>query len=156
MRLDAVYLVAPVPKPPSVPTRRAFLVAGATFCAGLGLGGACGYAVGVGRGAGPAGEEELPTTGNAELDELRRLAVQAPIEELVEKWLYFLDSFAQHYRRDEVLPRGVARLADHVLATPGLPQRRAFATAIAQVIELAEASVQDELSSRAVALRKLR
>jgi hypothetical protein len=42
MRLDPIYLVAPKPNPPSMPTRRAFLVAGATFTLGAAVGGACG------------------------------------------------------------------------------------------------------------------
>jgi len=162
MRLEPVYLVAPEPEPPKIPTRRAFLLAGATFAAGLTLGGACGYAAGssantsVQTGEGEDDVRELESTGNAELDELRRLAVKAPIEELAEKWLYFLQVSSKDYRHDEVLPRGVERLAKYILATPDLDQRKLIANATAQVIELGEQHLQDRAIRYVPQLRRVR
>lgn len=139
MRLEPVFLVAPAPKPPSMPTRRAFLLAGSTFTLGLGLGGACGYSLGartVAEAAEPApAEVPLESSGDAQLDEMRRLAVKAPVEELFSRRLEFLDVFATYYRDDQVLWRGVARLVSHVLDNERLPGRAAAARQIAQVIE---------------------
>ncbi|MEZ6036568.1 MAG: hypothetical protein R3F29_03750 [Planctomycetota bacterium] len=147
MRLDAVYLVAPKPKPPSVPTRRAFLVAGATFCAGLGLGGACGYVVGVGKGGGPeeeSAEPELVSSGDALLDELRRLATKAPIEELIEKRDDFVRHLYKTYPRDVIAWKGIGRLAEASLSGAAIADRRIFSRYLAQVIAGSDSAVRPE------------
>jgi len=120
MKLDAVFLVAPKPKPPSIPTRRAFLIAGGMFATGAMLGGACGYSIGAAVAPGPAvepgkePEPDLVPSGDVELDELRRLAVKAPIEELVERASRFLQMRVQSYKTDAILWRGVDRLSREV------------------------------------------
>ncbi|MFN3242118.1 MAG: hypothetical protein ACE37K_11445 [Planctomycetota bacterium] len=137
MRIEPVYLVAPKPEQKNVPTRRAFLIAGGTFLAGLGLGGACGFAAGSrgsGKGEG-AVEERLEPTGNAELDELRRLAVEAPVEELMEKATAFLDLLAQKYDSDKIGWRGADRIADQLLNGPARSDGRLLARWLMQVIE---------------------
>ncbi len=96
MKLNPVYLLAPKPKPQSIPSRRAFLIAGGTFLAGVGLGGACGYAAGA-RGSADVGDELKPT-GDANLDRLRWLAVGATIEELIENRLGFLNVLTLKWR----------------------------------------------------------
>lgn len=158
MRLDPVFLVAPKPTPPSMPTRRAFLVAGATFSFGVAIGGACGYSVGAARAAAaaPAGEPELESSGDADLDELRRLAVKAPIEELIERRLTFLKCVSREYRRDPVLWTGVERLADAVESDASFPDRRLSARVIAQVMELADADFRARFEVRARALNAIR
>lgn len=93
-----------------MPTRRAFLIAGSTFAVGSALGGACGYSLGTSKTAAPAADAQ-PSSGNVELDELRRLAVKAPIAELVEQGVFFLHKRDTAYPRDEVLWKGVERLA---------------------------------------------
>jgi hypothetical protein len=130
MRIDPVYVVSPIPPPPSIPTRRAFLMMSGAFVAGSAIGGACGYSMGVGRGqaaeasaptsptAAAGGDVELKTTGDAELDYWRRLAVQAPLDELFEKALPFLTARVATYRMDEVLWRGVARMASEITENP--------------------------------------
>jgi len=127
MRIDPVYVLSPRPQPASVPTRRAFLIASGTFIAGGAIGGACGYSLGVGRGkaadaSSPAGasgnDAELKTTGDAELDYWRRLAVQAPLDELFEKAVPFLTARVSTYKFDDVLWRGVARLTSEIIDNP--------------------------------------
>lgn len=131
MKLEPVYLVAPRPKPPSMPTRRAFLFMGFAFAGGSVVGGACGYSIG----AAIAKSGDLSPTGNAELDELRRLAVKAPLAELVENRLYFMMVFDRKYSSDEVLWRGVERLANAIAADPAFPDRRRMAKVMTLTIE---------------------
>ena len=147
MRLEPVYLVAPKPKPPSMPHRRAFLIAGGTFLAGIGLGGACGYAVGATRSDTPGGADEpnleplLAPSGDSDLDELRRLAVKAPIEELMARSLLFLDLLSDTYRRDEALWHGAARICSELCSNSSLPKRRVTALWLAQVIDRSDADL---------------
>jgi hypothetical protein len=156
MKLEPVYLVVPNPKPASLPNRRAFLIAGGTFLAGIGLGGACGYAAGSRR-LPHEGKPTLPApSGNAELDELRRLALVAPIEELTRRWPQFTDAFGTRYRTDEYLPTGIERLVEQVLADASLPQRRTLARVLAQTIQLGEEPVQARLGDRVAALQRVR
>ncbi len=156
MKLDPVYLVAPS-SAPSMPTRRAFLIAGTTFTLGTAVGGACGYSIGAARStdAAPA-EQDLPPSGDVELDELRRLAVKAPIEELVEKRNNFLASLSRDYRNDEVLWRGVERLTARVIADNSFPQRRVSALFLAQVIQFAEPRFHEKYASVEKELRTIR
>jgi hypothetical protein len=158
MRLEPVYLVGGKKKP-SMPTRRAFLMAGSTLVLGVGVWGACGYSVGlrVGRSEAAGREAGLPpTSGDARLDELRRLALVAPIEELAAKWLVFVDTYAQEYRDDSDLPRGVARLIDYVIQNSSLPDRRTMALVLADVVERGRPRLRDPLLSRVEELRRLR
>lgn len=142
MRLDAVYVLAPKPKPPSMPTRRAFLMAGVAFIAGTSLGGACGYAMGSQQAGGVvAGPEEKPkdeplvSSGNAELDELRRLAVKAPIEELMGRAEWFFERLHEDYARDDMLWTGVGRICEAITQGFEMANRRVFARLLAQFIE---------------------
>lgn len=164
MRLEPVYVVAPAA---SVPTRRAFLLAGGTFAAGMSLGGACGYALGARRAAvapGPADaaadaaaiDEMLKPSGDVELDELRRLAVKAPIEELVEARPVFLTHFSRKYRSDRILWIGIERLCEAVIARTEITNRRIAAQSIIQVVENCEAQLQAKLSSHLMVLRSIR
>ncbi|MCA8966690.1 MAG: hypothetical protein KDC48_17550 [Planctomycetes bacterium] len=124
MRIDPVFLVAPKPAPKAVPTRRAFLMAGGAFAFGSMIGGACGYSLGVAQGAPveataeKGGGEELGSSGDARLDALRRLAVKAPIEELVKNWNEWFAYFDTEYQSDPVLWRGMDRLAEWATANP--------------------------------------
>ena len=158
MRIEPVYLVAPKPEQKNVPTRRAFLIAGGTFLAGLGLGGACGFAAGS-RGSGEgegAMEERLEPTGNAELDELRRLAVEAPVEELMEKATVYLDLLRSKYQGDAVIWRGADRIAAELLENPRATNRRALAHWLAQVIEASPTAGSRDRSEMARQLRRIR
>jgi len=159
MRLDPVFVVAPKPVPPTVPTRRAFLVAGATFVFGAAVGGACGYSAGVAsvapaKSADPA-DAELEPSGDLELDELRRLAVKAPIEELIEKRLVFLNCLSKDYPRDRILWIGVRRLGERVLTDSKVSGRRLFSHFLAQVIEQGEPTLTVSLMPLATDLRRI-
>jgi len=138
MRLDAVFVTAPKAKDPAMPTRRAFLLAGCTFTLGTAVGGACGYSLGSTAMpvATPRPEEDLPSSGDVELDELRRLAVKAPIAELVEKRQIFMVSLWE-YKTDDILWKGVDRLSDAVLRDPSFPDRRIFAAILIQTFQKA-------------------
>jgi hypothetical protein len=137
-----------------MPNRRAFLLAGSTFV----FGGACGYALGSAGGSSNAAEETRlpPASGNAELDELRRLAVQAPIAELVAQHLAFMELLMDKYRDDAHLWRGVDRMVNHVLNTPTLAQRHIVAQLLAQSIEMALPTRQVPFRDRMKALRQIR
>src|SRR5262245_35073736 len=117
MKLEPVFLVAPKVSAGSVPTRRAFIFAGAAFLGGAVFGTACGYSLGAAAGPTPSPSEPAApaSTGDAKLDELRRLAVTAPIEELVAEHLDFVWWRERHYPNDAVLWQGVSRLAREVL-----------------------------------------
>lgn len=118
-----------------VPNRRAFLIAGATFAVGAWLGIEGGYAVAVARAGAKCAAPELPPTDDADLAEMRRLAVAAPIAELVEKRLVFVSCVAGEYNEDAIVWRGVARLCEVTLADHGLTDRRLFGRFLAQMIE---------------------
>jgi hypothetical protein len=127
MKIDPVYLLGPVGPRPTFTTRRAFLLASGTFLAGTAIGTACGYSAGVATAgaataqppiADPARDAELPKSGNAELDQLRHLAVKAPLDDLFAKALYFMSTRARSYQKDEILWRGVERMSREVIDNP--------------------------------------
>jgi len=143
MRLDPVLLVAQDAPSATMPTRRAFLFGGAMFATGLSLGGACGYAFGARRAEAPApapASDDFEKSGDADLDELRRLAVKAPIEELVKHDAMFVTLVSRTYRRDLYLWRGMRRLADHVLENRAYPNRRMMAGVLIQAFRAGEPS----------------
>ena len=115
---------APRPTVPTMPTRRAFLIAGGAFGVGVSLGGACGYIAGASAtitdAAAKAGELDLAAglapTGDSDLDELRQWALQDPIEELLRHLPIFLEQMSSTYPSDAYLWHGVARLVDAVLS----------------------------------------
>lgn len=107
-----------------MPTRRAFVFAGATFAIGASIGGACGYSAGVSSaGAGPAQPKEaeldlaagLVPTGDADLDELRGWAIKSPIEELESHIPIFLEQLQSTYPSDVYLWHGMERLVGRLL-----------------------------------------
>lgn len=167
MRLEPVFVVAPKATSPSMSTRRAFLLASGTFAAGATLGGACGYAMGSqapadgGAGAAspsadPAADESPKPSGDVELDELRRLAVKAPIEELVKQRPIFLTYFGRRYRKDEILWRGVDRLCQEVLKRPDYPNRLLAANGLVQVVEQGEPGLKELVGDKVQALRSIK
>ncbi|MBL8727224.1 MAG: hypothetical protein JNM25_02255, partial [Planctomycetes bacterium] len=134
-----------------VPTRRVFLLAGITFAVGTAAGGWSGYAIGA-----AAGDGELEPTGDADLDELRRLAVKAPIEELLAKRLVFLNCLFEDYPRDRILWSGARRIAEALVAGREIPDRRLYARFLAQVIESNDPEFTAPLLPLAPALRKVK
>lgn len=133
MKIDAYYVLAPLPKPVAPPpsSRRAFLMGSSLFLAGAAVGSACGYTVGAaGHGepgsAGAAketntpapGDGELTPSGDIELDQLRWLAVKAPLDQLFEKALVLLSTRVSVYKFDEILWRGVDRMSKEIVDNP--------------------------------------
>jgi len=155
MRLDPVLLVAPNAPPATMPTRRAFVLGGAMFATGLSLGGACGYAIGSRRTGEPV-EEELEKSGDADLDELRRLAVKAPIEELVKHDLLFIRSSTVVYKNDIILWRGMKRIAEHVLEKADYPNRRPVAGVLVQAVNAALPEIAEPLLGYVARLKAIR
>ena len=156
MRLEPVFLLAPKPKPPSVPTRRAFLIASGTFFAGIGLGGACGYAVGSARGDGATLSDALLPTGDADLDELRRLAIKAPIEELTGQWFPFLTLLHDTYQKDEILWQGAKRICDEAINNQSLADRTKIARWSMTVITSGDPKLTASLRPLLNELRRIR
>lgn len=159
MRLEPVLLVAQDAPPATMPTRRAFLFGGAMFATGLSLGGACGYAIGSRRAeaAVPAeASNDFEKSGDADLDELRRLAVKAPIEELVKHDMLFIRSATVVYPNDRVLWRGLRRLAEEVIAKQAYPNRRIAAGVLIQTINAAVPEMASTVSDLVKPLRACR
>ncbi|MCA8978066.1 MAG: hypothetical protein KDC98_25290 [Planctomycetes bacterium] len=140
MRLDPVYVLAPKKTPRPASTRRMFLLTGGAFVAGAAVGGACGYSMGVAASQpqeAPRQPEENATpeyekSGNHELDELRRLAVKAPLDELFDKSVMFLTMQMSDYKTDPVLWYGVDRMSKEIIDNP---DRKVDYMVIAVVIE---------------------
>jgi len=151
MRIEPVFLVAPR-TPASDVSRRSFLLAGATFACGVSFGGACVFASGGAR----LPDDALAPTGDAELDQLRRLAIDGSDAQLVQHRLLLVSWTFSHYCHDAALWRGIGRLCDLVIADAAFPDRSRFARALAGVIERAEVPVAAPLQQRAQALRSVR
>ena len=138
MRIDPVYLVAPLPAP-KVASRRGFLALASSFAAGALIGGACGYSIGTSNAPAASGAPgaggDLPSSGDVELDELRWLAVKAPIEKLLEKNTLLFMMLDRTYRTDPFLWQGVARLCKAALADEQSPYRRMVALQAVVAIE---------------------
>ena len=92
---------------------------------------------------------------DADLAELRRLAVDAPLAELLQHRLVFMFRLSSEYHLDPVLWSGVQRLCDAVLAGEPIEDRRLFARLLAQTIEKAQAPFAAALLSRIPELRKV-
>ena len=161
MRLDPVYLVEPRPGHPTMSTRRAFLLAGSTFAIGTSLGGACGFAAGV---ASTEAEhtpndrkpQSFDPSDNLTLDELRRLAVEAPIAELMGRWQVFLGLLSDTYPNDQVLWVGAERIGRYVVENERLPSRLTLAKWLEQIIANSRTAPAQSLGELAAQLRSVR
>jgi hypothetical protein len=136
-----------------VTTRRAFVIAGATFALGAAAGGSYGYSLALAESL-PMRAAELLPSGDGELDELRRLAVEAPVAELVQHRLDFTHGLFRDHPHDPVLWRGIGRLCDAVLGDEPVPDRSAFARTLAHVIERGDPAMTSSLVERVQALRR--
>ncbi|MEC9047972.1 MAG: hypothetical protein VYA51_08160 [Planctomycetota bacterium] len=133
MHIDPVYLVSPTPTPRARTSRRAFLIGGATFFAGVGIG--CGYGQRVDAAAAAAPRDA--TNRDDVLEELRALATHAPLEDLVDARFRLLHHLERDYPDDVVLWAGVGRLAEACLTMPNFPDRSLAAPWLARRIEQA-------------------
>lgn len=146
MRLDSACIVAPAPKVDVAPTRRGFLFTAGVFVAGASFGGACGYAAGVsasGEASSGGGSAEpqldlaagLKPTGDADLDTLRRWALQEPIDELEKNIPIFIEQVQSVYLEDTWLWHGMGRLAQRAVSGHHVKWPRATKQALIQAIE---------------------
>jgi hypothetical protein len=146
MKLEPVFLVSRRSR--LVSARCAWLLIGVAFACGTVLGTA-GTRV-FGRSASTSAHSTFPR-----IEELRQLAVTAPISDLLDKQMEFLLMVARTYRRDEVLWHGVARLSHELLANDQIPDRRLIAHLLAQIIEDGEPDLAGSLLPHAAALRRI-
>lgn len=144
------------PVPP--PTRRDFTARAITWlgfaCAAACHSAAAAPAVSPAAVPGLAPAASFGLTGDAELDELRRLT-NAPLAELVEHRLLFVYRLSQDYRTDPVLWRGFTRLCDAAVTDAQIPDRRLFGRLLAQVIEHGDPQAVAGLQPRVDELRRL-
>ena len=155
MRLDTACLVAPKHQVATT-TRRAFLIAGSTLAFGVSIGGACGYAMGVNSAGGGAvaNEPKLDLaaghapTGDADLDELRRLAIKSPIEELENHMPIFFEQLHSTYPSDVYLWHGMERLADRLLRGEHASWPRLAKQVMIQTIEAIDVAVMPKNALR--------
>ena len=137
MKIDPIWLVQPRAD------RRAFLMAAGAFV----LGGAGGYGLRVLQEPGVPVPAKPEKTGNPELDELRRLAVEAPIAELSAHWVSFLVRRDRTYHDDVPLLTGVRRLSAHCLGTVGVRDRSRMAGALLRSLGIGAALLDPELQA---------
>jgi hypothetical protein len=167
MKIDPVYLLAPVPKPSTIPTRRAFLLTAGGLLVGAIGGGACGYSMGLAaqpvanastepKLAAPVVEEELKTSGDAELDYWRKVALKAPLDELFEKAPMFLHVRVTDYPKDEVLWRGFERIVIEIRDNPARSVGEGLLAALASHIEGTSTSFSPSLREHVSMLRDRR
>ncbi len=116
MEVDPVYVVV-ADTSAKVPSRRSFLAAGFAFACGGVLGSTSGFVT-----AKWASANAAAGVRDAELERLRRLAVLAPVEELVEGGWTYLVRLADDYREDPELWFGLERLAARI-TEPGADAR---------------------------------
>ncbi len=102
------------------------------------------------------GEDPLELTGDSDLDELRRLAIKAPIDELMNMAGTFVDCLLDTYPRDKTLWRGIERICDALMAGRSSPDGRLFPRYLAQFIENADPSLTKNLIHRTRDLRRIK
>ena len=121
MATDPGHLVPPRAAP-MVASRRGFVGVALSFVAGGVLGAAGGYSIAravassVLSPAVPTTGDDLPLSGDSELDELRWLAVRAPIETLTERSAVLIVRLYRDYPNDPYLWQGIGRLCRTVVA----------------------------------------
>ncbi|HEB54480.1 MAG TPA: hypothetical protein ENI87_14610 [bacterium] len=164
MRLEPAYLVAPKPKPPSIPTRRALLIAGGAMLTGLAIGGAGGYAVSSARrvrerdedGRNASTAEPLARAEDLALDQLRHLATDASIGELMRQSILILTLLRDTYPDDAILWHGAERIGAELCANAGIDNRRVLARWLAQIAERSDAAAAVPVRGLVAELRSIR
>ena len=115
MEVEPVYVVESQARS-RASSRRSFLATGFAFAFGGAVGSTGGFAAARAT-AGPA-----PVAHDAELARLQHLAIEAPVEDLVDYGWDFLAKLGSDYREDETLWHGFERLAAR-LTQPGIDAR---------------------------------
>ena len=149
MKLQPVYLVAAEPKPVSITRRWAILLVAASFALGIPMGLGCGYLVGKSAAAAKA------IATDAELERFRKLARDAPIEDLLYVGQFLVETREISHSDDLQLWSGISRMCDEILMNTSLRDRKKLALAVATTIEKAHPPQSLDLPGKAAALRKL-
>jgi hypothetical protein len=139
MKLEPVYLLAPKPAPKSMPTRRAWLLAGCAFAAGVVGGSACQSWFGVGK-------PETPPQIDPMRDWLQKVCADStPIEQLLQ---YRLSLYMQlpKWSDDALLWRGIDRLVAIVMSKADLADRKRVALELLLFLE--NADLPDDAAGR--------
>ncbi len=150
MKLEPVYVLAPRPAAPAMPTRRAFLFAGAAFLGGAAAGSAGGWWFGTRSVPEGTGAEAAPSA-DENIIWLHGLCHDAsPIDELVRRRVSLYFAVARS-GSDPILWHGFERLCREVQDNPLLDKRRQIADELSQT--LSEDLVRTYPRARAAQLR---
>lgn len=148
MKLEPVFLVAPLPAPKSMPTRRAWLLAGGAFVAGTVTGSACQSWFGAQAAAPPPPVD--PTHAW-----LRTLCDDGtPIEELLTNRAFLLLNLPK-WSDDPLLWHGIDRLVGAARERSELPDRKRLALELAGFLENTELPADASLRWDLEALRAI-
>ncbi len=155
MKLEPVFLLAPRPAPPSMPTRRAFLLAGSTALLGVATGATAGVLA-----TRPPSQSDgtLDAEAMRMLRWARELAQPAtPIDELVQHAGAMLMVLAEYAPADAEIWRAVDRLARHVTTADRRTDHAALAhhlhVTIASLPQAAEHGLHHHLAALRRAMR---
>ena len=143
----------PTTPPPIGWTAKWWLVGALALCVAVGYSMTAATPVGA---ADAAAEQPLVPTGDADLDELRRLAVKAPIDELMNVAVAFVGNLHDLYPNDKVLWGGIDRICGALIAGHSVPDRRPLAGFIAQLIEKGDPSNTKPVLHHVPGLRRIK
>lgn len=133
MEVEPVYVVVADART-NAPSRRSFLAAGLAFACGGVLGSTSGFvAANWSSGAAVGARDE-------ELERLRRLAVLAPVDELLDEGWTFLARLGCDYREDADLWHGFERLAARITEPGADPRCRELAMFAREVLARSSAT----------------
>jgi len=148
--VEPVFVVVPTP-PASAVSRRSFLAVGFAFACGGALGSTSGFA------AAHAVARPLPASPpDAQLARLRSLAVDAPVEQLVDEGWEYLALLGCEYRDDETLWFGFERLAARVTEPGADPHSRELALLARSVLARGSGAAEPARSRWTSILREVR
>lgn len=141
MKIEPVYVVAPVPSGPSMPTRRALLLAAFGTAAGLAAGFTGGW---VFRGAPPSERDESPPRQPEVLDPRLKHALElakpeTPMERLLAEQMLLVSVIHETHSAGTPYPQlwaPVARIAERVASDPTLSDRRLRARTLLGLLRL--------------------
>lgn len=139
-----------------VPARRALIISALTFALGTTVGGVWGYRSAFSAEQLNASGTPTEEPGDSELAELRRLAKTAPIDELLEWRLVFVNSLTKDYPRDPILWQGMYRLAMATIERQSFKDRALFARFLAQAIEAGDPKLAGDVMPLVSSLRAIR
>ena len=150
MDVEPVFVVVPTP-PASAVSRRSFLAVGFAFACGGALGSTSGFAAARAvAGPSPAAPHD------AQLARLRSLAVDAPVEQLVDEGWEYLALLGCEYRDDETLWFGFERLAARVTEPGADPHSRELALLARSVLARGSGAAEPARSRWTSILREVR